>query len=622
MRMISEIGRLSMAVGLAGVGQIALAADGTWIGQTGFPRAWLASTNWSGGILPGETNNAGSLNTDVATMTNASATVPILQIDFSPSGANGHLALGAIVSERSSPFPVIVSATVRPAVNGGMLTLNGATVHGMQSTILVNSGTGFDNLSIGEAGVSFAAVRLGSTTNVIRLGSGKGIVVRDGIAERIAGSGITVTSETGEVLLNPGRFSGSSSNTFTGPVRIEKGTLWAIANQQSLGLSSSSATNVILDNGALRGSAISIGRLFTLGVGGGRLEATLDSSAPTTPFAFTNTGAIAFEGVGPRILTFGSDGVGGSQFGAFAAAIGDAPGGGKTSVVNTNGAIWTLTASNTYSGDTTIGSGTLELSGSGSFANSPTVTLVGGFLRVSGLTNGANYDGARFALAGGQTLTGSGSVSGPMSVGGGATLSPGLGFGILSTRHLFFAASNAVLAMEVNLGAPVADLLQVFNGGIDAGGATLNLSLLNAPTVPSAAQTFMLIANDGSDPITNQFGTVNLNGANSGGYACAVDYAFNGTDALGRVGDGNDLAITLAPATNPSQFSLSITVSNSVATLTWPSMSNQTYWVQYKSALTNANWDELSGEVIATGDRAFKTDPVGPTARFYRVRTD
>ena len=47
----------------------------------------------------------------------------------------------------------------------------------------------------------------------------------------------------------------------------------------------------------------------------------------------------------------------------------------------------------------------------------------------------------------------------------------------------------------------------------------------------------------------------------------------------------------------------------------------QTYWVQYKNALTNANWDELPGEVIAAGDSASRADPVGSEMRFYRVRT-
>ncbi len=114
---------------------------------------------------------------------------------------------------------------------------------------------------------------------------------------------------------------------------------------------------------------------------------------------------------------------------------------------------------------------------------------------------------------------------------------------------------------------------------------------------------------------------MNLSGANASGYQATVDYAFTGKDTLGRIGNGNDLAMTLTPATAPASFSLSISVTNGIATLSWPSVSNQTYWVQYESALTNANLDELPGEMVATGTTASKTDAVGLETRFYRVRT-
>jgi hypothetical protein len=618
-----------------GIGSVSLqAADGTWIRPGGIPLTWLwlVNTNWSGGAFPGETNNAASLNTDVATITNVTPS-PVIQIDFSASGANGQFGLGAILVDRTSPS--IPSATVRPVVSGGTLTLNGAVVGGVPSTILASRGTGIgDDFFIGDLSVPFGTLHLGRLTNVIQMGENKRITVRNVISERNLGSGITLTSDAGELLVtNSGAFSSWLSNTFTGPVRNENGARWDLGgagnsvpgNPQALGLSPPDAANLVLDNGVLRGRTIQIGRLFTLGPGGGQLEAAPGVTFGAPSLAFTNTGAIGFEGVGPRTLTLANDAPSAlvSRSGLFAPAIGDAPGGGKTSLVRTNTCIWTLTGANTYSGPTTSAAyGAIILEGSGSFANSPTIILAGGGLTVAGVTGGANHDGARFALASGQMLTGNGSVSGAMSVRSGATVAPGMGVGNMGTSHLIFTAPNAVLAEEVDLGvASSADLLQVINGGLDLGGATLNVTLLNAPAVPTSAQTFLLIQNDGSDPITNQFGHVNLSGANASGYQATVDYAFVGTDSLGRVGDGNDLAITLTPATAPTSFSLSLSVTNGIATLTWPSVSDQTYWVQYKSALTNANWDDLSGEVIGTGDAASKTDPVGLETRFYRVRT-
>lgn len=625
-------GRVWVAVLVALGSASAQAADGTWIRPAGISQLWLANTNWSGGVFPGETNNAASLNTDIATITNVVPS-PEIQIDFSAAGANGQLALGAIILDRISSA---TTAKVRPVVNGGNLTLNGASVSGIPNTILGSRGTGNnDEFLIGDASASakFATLCLGSLTNVIQMGERKRISVAAVISERHPGSGIVLTSDSGEPLITPGGFSGGMPNTFTGPVRIEKGAKWdtggglvsSSGGPPALGLSTSDAANLILDNGVLTGrGGIEIDRLFTLGPGGGRLEAAPGVTS-TALFAFTNTGAIGFEGVGPRTLTLARDDPTAivTRFGLFVPSIGDAPGGGKTSLVRTNTCIWTLTGANTYSGPTiSAADGGITLKGNGSFANSPTIIiLAGGGLNVAGVTGGANHDGVRFALASGQTLTGNGSVSGAMSVRGGATVAPGLGVGNMTTSYLIFTAPNAVLAEEIDLGVVAsADLLQVVNGGLDLGGATLSISLLNAPAAPTSVQTFLLIQNSGSSVITNQFGSVNLSGPNASGYQATVDYAFTGTDSLGRVGNGNDLAITLAPATVPTSFSLSISATNGIATLTWPSVSNQTYWVQYKSALTNASWDDLPGEVVAAGTSASKTDTIGTETRFYRVR--
>jgi hypothetical protein len=55
---------------------------------------------------------------------------------------------------------------------------------------------------------------------------------------------------------------------------------------------------------------------------------------------------------------------------------------------------------------------------------------------------------------------------------------------------------------------------------------------------------FLIAANDGSDPVSGTFGTIN---GVPGGYTATVDYAFSGTDTLGRVGNGNDIAVTIVP---------------------------------------------------------------------------
>ena len=85
-----------------------------------------------------------------------------------------------------------------------------------------------------------------------------------------------------------------------------------------------------------------------------------------------------------------------------------------------------LQGANTYTGPTTVSAGTLKLSGDGSFASSPIVSLAAGTtLDVASVTGGANFNGTSFALAGGQTLVGSGTVFGLIGVGPGASISIG-----------------------------------------------------------------------------------------------------------------------------------------------------------------------------------------------------
>ncbi|MEX1116176.1 MAG: autotransporter-associated beta strand repeat-containing protein [Akkermansiaceae bacterium] len=97
--------------------------------------------------------------------------------------------------------------------------------------------------------------------------------------------------------------------------------------------------------------------------------------------------------------------------------------GSGANLIKTGGGTLTLGTSNSYSGATTISAGSLALDGSGSIASSPTIINNGNF-NVSAVTGG-------FSLASTQTLSGSGTVTGAMTVAG--TLSPGNSPGTLTT---------------------------------------------------------------------------------------------------------------------------------------------------------------------------------------------
>jgi T5SS/PEP-CTERM-associated repeat protein/autotransporter-associated beta strand protein len=206
------------------------------------------------------------------------------------------------------------------------------------------------------------------------------------------------------------------------------------------------------------------------------------------------------------------------------------------------GATLSLRGANSYSGNTIVSNGVLRLLGNGSFASSPVISVgTGAVLQVLS-TGGANFDGVRFALVSGQTLKGIGAVSGDIDISAGASIAPGNSVGTLATDGLTFAGGST-LELEIDLGAtPDADLLNV-TGGINLSGATLDLSLLNATPLTSP-QTFLIALNDGTDAITGTFGEITGLPPN---WSATVNYAYSGTDFLGRVGTGNDLAITVLP---------------------------------------------------------------------------
>jgi hypothetical protein len=63
----------------------------------------------------------------------------------------------------------------------------------------------------------------------------------------------------------------------------------------------------------------------------------------------------------------------------------------------------------------------------------------------------------------------------------------------------------------------------------------------------------------------------------------------------------------------------SVATTNGVVTLSWSSISNRIYRVQYKNSLTDTGWTDLPGDVTATNGFATKIDALGTTNRFYRL---
>jgi hypothetical protein len=71
----------------------------------------------------------------------------------------------------------------------------------------------------------------------------------------------------------------------------------------------------------------------------------------------------------------------------------------------------------------------------------------------------------------------------------------------------------------------------------------------------------------------------------------------------------------------PGPFLEFVSLSNSIATMQWSSISGQTYRVVANGSLVNTNWTNLVPDVTALGTNTTATDAVGTNMqKFYRVR--
>lgn len=251
------------------------------------------------------------------------------------------------------------------------------------------------------------------------------------------GGNLTRTTAGAAAAMNPtakntygGITTLSATGTATGSTTF---TIWQLADgglASGLGQSSNAAGNLVFGSntagtfgGILAWAGLtnqSTDRLFTLGLGaaGARINASgtvVGVNAPT--MTWSNTGALAFAGVGARTLTLGGTA---SSINVFRPAITD--GGGATSLIKTDGGFWLLdpaAAANTYTGGTTITGGTLAIQ-AGNALGTGLITVNGssgvGLELRGGITVANNLTTATTAEGGFGTFSGNNILSGTVTL--------------------------------------------------------------------------------------------------------------------------------------------------------------------------------------------------------------
>jgi autotransporter-associated beta strand protein len=274
------------------------------------------------------------------------------------------------------------------------------------------------------------------------------------VNNRISGYG-------GMTVDGAGRLSLNSSNSFLGPLTVNAGTmLLAYPNAQSGTTLNNNAILRVAHSGAFGGGGLSIspansstGRLelsnnisvlagktlslnarnsstdairnvagtntlgATISFGAGGANYWIQSDAGQLTLAGTITSAAS----GTRTLTLQ-----GAANGVVAGSIQD--GSAILPVIKTGSGVWTLAATNTHTGTTTVNGGTL---------------LVNGRLNGVGAVN----------VNDGGTLGGMGTILGAVTVNSGGALAPGAGLGILTISNILTLSAGAKALFELNRAA-------------------------------------------------------------------------------------------------------------------------------------------------------------------------
>jgi len=396
-------------------------------------------------------------------------------------------------------------------------------------------------------------------------------------------TGNTTVSNAELILTAPGAIYAAAWNPYA-TVTIESNAVlqfdsWGYGSTVSFGDLDFGSARLVVNGGTLRNVSAG-GTVSQRGCSVGPAGGTLDSGPSNWHIQYqdsyptmTITGLLTLAGgVSTGTIDKGLIGVGGVT-------------------VNSSG-FWILTASNTYTGNTVINAGTLQLTGSASIANSPLISV----------TNGAIFDvselSATFNVVANQTLGGSGTINGNVTSDG--TISPGPSAGSLSTLTF-----NNDLTFDGNLVFEVNTSLAQSN------------DIVSASTISNAGTGMLTVENLGPNlTVGEQFFLFNQPVANGGALTISAPPGVTFANHLALNGS---ITVASVVAINPNPTNLNFSANGNALHLAWPT--DHLGWLVQSNSVNMsvpADWHDVPNSQSATS----LTVPINAAGSqvFYRLR--
>ena len=360
----ATINTLNLGANSLGLGAVAFQTDG--ILQSGGATSTISGgTSLSTATASGELVVRSNLSTDTLAIS-----TPIVD----NTGATA-LTLGGAGTLTLSGANTYTGTTT---LNGGILALGGSSALGSTGNIVFSGGS-----------LQFSASNTTDYSSRINSGTSAGTVLLDTNGQNVTfATGLSSTKSGGLTKAGTGTLTLSATNAYTGLTTIPAGTLSLTGSLTGGGAVSTAGSAILNESSA---GVINGGASVTLASTGTSILAGVN---PYTGATTISAGTLSLTGSltgGGAISTAGSAILNESSTGVISGASAVTQGSSGTSI---------LAGANTYTGTTTISSGTLKLGNSSALPS-------GNTLAVSGTLDLAGFNAATTFLSGGGVITNS-----------------------------------------------------------------------------------------------------------------------------------------------------------------------------------------------------------------------